>query len=130
VASVDHVVAAVPHAGLERALEALLRAESLVRAAAHPAGCRPDGCPRAGPPDRGADGGACRCTQQSADRASHGGLLRRAPRRLLGELAALLLILRNAARVAIVVGVHRGLVAPPGPAPDDSEEGDDTHRGS
>src|SRR5262249_36919177 len=57
------------------------------------------------------------------------GFLRRA-RRLLGELAALLLVLRNAARVAIVVRVHRGLVAAQGCASDEGEEVNETPCGS
>src|SRR5262249_22908561 len=128
--SVDHVVAAVPHAGLERALEALVRTEPLVRAATHPAGSSSDGCSRTGPADRRAHRSARRRPQESADRAPHGGFLRRASRRLLSELAALLLVLGNSAGGPIVVGVARGLVAAHGRATDDSEEVNETHCGS
>src|SRR5947209_14539136 len=119
--SVEDVVAALAHAGLERVLELLLGAEALVGPAAESSARGPDGRAGARRSARGPDRRAGRRAEQPTDRPADRRLLGGASRGVEGQFAALGLVTGDPGGVRIVVGIHRRLVAAHGGAAGDDE---------
>src|SRR2546422_4023714 len=102
--SVEDVVAALAHAGLERVLELLLGAEPLVGPAAESSARGPDGRADARRSGRGTDGRAGRCAEQPTDRPADRRLLGGASRGVESQLAALGLVAGDPGGMLIIVG--------------------------